>query len=161
METIKVKIKKLHKDAVIPKYAYKNDAGADVVAIDYVETDKYIEYFTGIAMEFDPNFVCCLFPRSSITKKDLMLKNSVGVGDPDYRNGYTFRFWKTKENGPSGGLPYIFKHEADKSTKSKLTHLFKGRHSTIHKVVTTWSRTDGTTTITNRIIKNWNSKGKR
>jgi len=99
MNVIDVKIKKLHKDAVIPKYAYENDAGADIIAIDFKETDKYIEYFTGISMEFDPSFVCCLFPRSSITKKDLMLKNSVGVGDPDFRNGYTFRFWKTKENG--------------------------------------------------------------
>lgn len=53
----------------------------------------YIEYNTGVI--WDPpeeNLVGLLFPRSSVTKYSLMLKNSVGVLDSGYRGEISARF---------------------------------------------------------------------
>ncbi len=89
---MKIKIKKLHPDAVFPKYAQFGDAGLDIVAIAKEITDKFIEYKTGLALEIPEGYVCLIFPRSSISKKDLMLCNSVGVLDSGYRGELIFRF---------------------------------------------------------------------
>ena len=78
----KVKIKKLHPDAVIPQYAKRGDAGMDLVATEV--TDGYgfsVTYGTGLAMEIPEGFVGLVFPRSSIRKYDLSLTNCVGVID--------------------------------------------------------------------------------
>lgn len=89
---MKIKIKKLHPDAVLPKYSQVGDAGLDIVAITKEITDKFIEYKTGLALEIPKGYVCLIFPRSSISKKDLMLCNSVGVLDSGYRGELIFRF---------------------------------------------------------------------
>ena len=94
---MKLKIKKIHPDAVIPKYARPGDAGLDIVAIGKEITDKFIEYKTGLSLEIPEGHVCLIFPRSSISKKDLMLCNSVGVLDSGYRGELVFRFQKLGE----------------------------------------------------------------
>lgn len=94
---VKIKIKKLHPDAVLPRYAYEGDAGMDVISIDKKITDKYVEYKTGLALEVPEGHVCLIFPRSSISKKDLMLCNSVGILDSGYRGELVFRFQKFGE----------------------------------------------------------------
>ena len=65
---MKVNIKKLHSDAIIPQYAKEGDAGLDLTAVD-VSTDKYgcFTYHTGIAIEIPFGYVGLLFPRSSTT----------------------------------------------------------------------------------------------
>lgn len=79
---MEVKIKKLNENAVVPKYAKVGDAGMDLVATSK-ETDKYgnIVYGTGLAFEIPKGYVGLLFPRSSISKYDMNLTNSVGVLD--------------------------------------------------------------------------------
>lgn len=95
---MQVKIKKLHPEAVIPTYAHKGDAGMDLVAIDrIISTDNdeqadYIEYKTGLAFEIPEGYVGLLFPRSSNSKKDLTLANSVGIIDSHFRGEVTFRY---------------------------------------------------------------------
>ena len=100
---MKVLVKKLHKDAIIPLYAYNSDAGCDLVAVTKNETERYIEYGTGLAFEIDPfesqDWYFEIFPRSSLSNYDLILCNSVGVVDNSYRGEVKFRFKKTKENG--------------------------------------------------------------
>jgi dUTP pyrophosphatase len=86
-----IKFKKLHKDAKTPANATGNDACWDLTAVSVQETSKYIEYKTGLAMEIPEDHVGLLFPRSSITKKDLILKNCVGIIDAGYRGEVTFR----------------------------------------------------------------------
>ena len=49
-------------------------------------------YGTGLAFEIPNGFVGLLFPRSSNTKKDLILGNSVGVIDSGYRGEVVFKF---------------------------------------------------------------------
>jgi dUTP pyrophosphatase len=83
---MKVKIKKLHPNAVKPKYAKENDAGMDLVATEIIsETPSQITYGLGIAMEIPDGMVGLIFPRSSIRNTRLQLSNSVGVIDSGYR----------------------------------------------------------------------------
>lgn len=99
---MKVKIKKLHRDAVIPKYAKEGDAGLDLVAIAKSTNSSYqAVYSTGLAVEIPKGFVGLLFPRSSIRNKELLLSNSVGVIDSGYRGDIQVTFKKT------GGLDSI------------------------------------------------------
>lgn len=94
MEHVSIKIKKVHPDAVMPNYAHEGDAGMDVVAVEKKETERYFEYKTGLAFEIPKGYVCLIFPRGSVTNKDLMLKNSVGVLDSGYRGELILRFKK-------------------------------------------------------------------
>ena len=95
---MRVNIKKMHKNAVIPKYAKDGDAGLDLVAVSRNENELYIEYDTGIALEIPEGYVGLVFPRSSISKYHLDLANSVGVVDSGYRGSVTARFKKTLDN---------------------------------------------------------------
>lgn len=90
---LEVKIKKLHKDAVIPTYAKDGDAGMDLTAVSCEYDDNgNICYGTGLAFEIPVGYVGLIFPRSSISKKDLALSNSVGVIDSGYRGEVSFKF---------------------------------------------------------------------
>ena len=83
---MKVKIKKLHPNAVKPKYAKESDAGLDLVATSIIENTSFqITYGLGIAMEIPEGMVGLVFPRSSIRNTELILSNSVGVIDAGYR----------------------------------------------------------------------------
>ena len=90
---MEIKIKKLSKDAVIPKYAKEGDAGMDLVATSK-EYDEYgnTVYGTGLAFEIPKGYAGLLFPRSSNAKTDLRLTNSVGVLDSGYRGEVMFKF---------------------------------------------------------------------
>lgn len=92
--TLEVKIKKLHPDAVVPKYAKPGDAGMDLVAVseEYDENRCKIKYGTGLAFEIPQGYVGLVFPRSSIHKTGLTLTNSVGVVDSGYRGEVMFFF---------------------------------------------------------------------
>jgi dUTP pyrophosphatase len=96
---MKVKIKKLHPNAVKPKYAKENDAGMDLVATEIInETDTQISYGTGLAMEIPDGMVGLIFPRSSIRNTGLELSNSVGVIDAGYRGEIQATFNKNGVN---------------------------------------------------------------
>ena len=93
---MQVKIKKLHKDSVIPKYSKAGDAGMDLTAVSKeYDKDGNICYDTGLAFEIPENYVGLLFPRSSLSKKDLSLANHVGVIDSGYRGSVVFKFKPT------------------------------------------------------------------
>ena len=97
---MRVHIKKLHPEAVIPVYAKESDAGLDLTATSIIEEDHdRIVYGTGIAMEIPEGFVGLVFPRSSIRKYELILSNSVGVIDAGYRGEIQATFLKTDYTG--------------------------------------------------------------
>lgn len=88
-----VNIKKLIPEAVIPTYAKPGDAGMDLIATSINnDNDDYIEYGTGLAIEIPDGYVGLVFPRSSNSKKDLLLCNSVGVIDSGYRGEIKLRY---------------------------------------------------------------------
>ena len=83
---MKVKMKKLHPDAVKPKYAKESDAGMDLVATEIISNTTFqVTYGLGIAVEIPDGMVGLVFPRSSIRNTELTLSNSVGVIDAGYR----------------------------------------------------------------------------
>ena len=93
---MKVKIKKLLPNAVIPKYAKQGDAGLDLTATSVSVTEEvgygYIEYGTGLAVEIPEGYVGLVFPRSSVSVTGLILANAVGVIDSGYRGEIKCRF---------------------------------------------------------------------
>ena len=95
---MKIKVKKLNSDAVLPKYAKAGDAGMDIYAVSKNETEKYIEYGTGLSFELPSGFMMLLYPRSSVSNMDLVMANSVGVLDAGYRGELKVRF---RKNGPA------------------------------------------------------------
>ena len=90
---MKVKIKKLHPDAVIPAYAKTGDAGMDLTAVSF-DIDEFgnLCYGTGLAFEIPEGHVGLVFPRSSNHKKGVILTNCVGVIDSGYRGEVSFKF---------------------------------------------------------------------
>jgi dUTP pyrophosphatase len=92
---MQVKIKKLHNNAVVPRYAKAGDAGMDLVATEVIDGYGFsVTYGTGLAMEIPEGFVGLVFPRSSIRKYDLSLTNCVGVIDSGYRGEIQATFRK-------------------------------------------------------------------
>jgi dUTP pyrophosphatase len=91
---MKVKFKKLIEGALPPSQSIKGDAGYDLTAISrsYDDNGKYIEYGTGLAMEIPEGYVGLIFPRSSVSKTDLILANCVGIIDSGYRGEIKARF---------------------------------------------------------------------
>lgn len=93
---MKVRIKKLHENAVIPSYSKKGDAGMDLTAVDrYFDLEGNVVYRTGLAIEIPEGYVGLLFPRSSVCKKDLSLCNCIGVIDSNYRGEILAKFKPT------------------------------------------------------------------
>lgn len=93
-----IKFKKLDDNAKLPQKAHETDAGWDMWAVSKKENEKYVQYGTGIAFDIPKGWVGELYPRSSVTNKDLMLKNSVGIIDAGYQGEIMFRFNVTKQN---------------------------------------------------------------
>jgi len=97
MNKLEIKVKKIDPNAKIPKYAREGDAAMDVYAVSKEKKDRYIEYGTGLAFEIPKGYVCLIFPRSSLSNKDLILANHVGILDSGYRGELRFRFKVTGE----------------------------------------------------------------
>ena len=90
---MKLRIKKLDVDAVVPKQMTDGAAGFDLTATMVTELpNKKLMCNTGLAFEIPEGYVGLLFPRSSVVRTDLRLANSVGVIDSDYRGEITIVF---------------------------------------------------------------------
>ncbi len=93
---LKVKVKKLDPNAVIPTYSKDGDAGMDLTITTIIsETTTDVTYGFGLALEIPKNYVGLVFPRSSVRKYDLSLTNCVGVIDSGYRGEIQATFKKT------------------------------------------------------------------
>lgn len=91
---MKVNIKKLNKNAKIPKYSKEGDACLDLYAASKTN-DSFgnAVYDTGLAIEIPPGYVGLLYPRSSICKTMHQMRNGVGVIDSGYRGPIKLVFW--------------------------------------------------------------------
>lgn len=93
LRKMKVRIKRLSEKAVVPKKAHESDAGFDLVATRiFFDKDGNLCYGTDLAFEIPVGYVGYVFPRSSNSKKDLIMSNCVGVVDAGYRGEVTFKF---------------------------------------------------------------------
>lgn len=91
---MKIKFKKMHPLASMPKKAHRTDAGFDLYccdfAIDWAKQELVCR--TGIAVEIPEGYAGLIFPRSSVSNKPLLLHNSVGVVDSGYTGEITAKF---------------------------------------------------------------------
>ena len=97
---MKVLIKKLSPDAVLPEYKHvdiyhnPNDMGMDITCISYEYDTKYDRflYHTGLAFKLLQGYGMLIFPRSSNTKTEAYLANSVGILDSTYTGELIFAY---------------------------------------------------------------------
>ena len=85
---MKIRVKKLQKNAVLPRYGTPYAAGADLYAIEDCEIPAGETRFvhTGIAVELPMGTVGLIYARSGLaSKQDLAPADKVGVIDCDYR----------------------------------------------------------------------------
>lgn len=131
--TMKVKIKKLHKNAKLPTFGTEDSAGMDLYVLEGKQIYPGVtEMFrTGISMEIPKGYVGLIFARSSTAgKKDLAPANKVGVVDSDYRGEVLIPLHnhgkniRTVETGERVAQMMIVKHakidleEVDELTKT-------------------------------------------
>lgn len=103
-EKMTVDMKLLHPEAKTPTKAHEEDVAYDVVATSCEEVGPNIyKYGLGIALDpsagidkyvsnyYTPAFM--LFPRSSIYKRGMVLSNSVGLVDQNYRGEISAVFY--------------------------------------------------------------------
>ena len=98
MEKVKLRLKKLSENAVLPSYAHDNDAGMDVTAASKTyDKNGNVVYGLGFAAEIVDNddAYVLIRPRSSVAKKNLVLANSEAVIDYGYRGEILLKFKKT------------------------------------------------------------------
>jgi dUTP pyrophosphatase len=85
---MRIPIKKLHPDAILPSYAHgaEEDAGMDLRALERVVLEPHAAQAvsTGIAIELPPGFEAQIRPRSGLGLKHSITVN-FGTIDPGYR----------------------------------------------------------------------------
>jgi len=96
---------KVNSKSLVFSPAHSGDAGYDILAASdpkivgirpiggpYYSSIDYIEYDTNLIIEPDEGFHTLLMPRSSISKTNLVLCNSIGLIDNGYRGTIKLRF---------------------------------------------------------------------
>ncbi len=83
---MKLKIKKLHSDAILPSYAKEGDAGMDIFTYENLTLlpGERGVVKTGIAMEFPEGYVFLVWDKSGISTKT-GVTTMAGVVDAGYR----------------------------------------------------------------------------
>lgn len=102
---MKLNVKKTTPDSVLPTYATDGSNALDLVCTAVVIHPDYAEVRTGISVEIPEGYVGLLFPRSSVSTKNLVMANSVGVIDSDYRGELMLRF-KVLDQASRGAFKY-------------------------------------------------------
>ena len=82
----KIKIKKIHPDAIIPRYAHNGDAGLDLFTIESLELEPRERKTVplGLAIEIPEGYVGLIWDKSGLSHK-YGIKSFGGVIDSSYR----------------------------------------------------------------------------
>ena len=83
-----LKVKKMHKDAIIPKYQTTGSAGFDLHALNdvIIYPGETVIVDTGLAFDIPENHEIQIVPRSGISAKTkLRISNAPGTIDEDYK----------------------------------------------------------------------------
>lgn len=83
---MRVQIKKMHPEAVLPRYANPHDAGMDLFSVEQVvlQPNEKKTIKTGIALALPPNHVGLVWDKSGLASK-FHLHTFAGVIDESYR----------------------------------------------------------------------------
>ncbi len=90
---MKIKFKRIHSDAVIPKFMTNGAACVDLVATQIMRNgkNKVLVKF-GFSTEIPEGWKICIAPRSSFTHTSWIMANSPGQVDSDYRGEWMVKF---------------------------------------------------------------------
>lgn len=95
ISSIRIKVKKLYEDSIIPTYGSEKAGCADLYAhlidCDKVVIDPHttVKIGTGVAFELPDGFAGLIYARSGLsTKEGLRPANCVGYADCDFRGEY-------------------------------------------------------------------------
>jgi dUTP pyrophosphatase len=96
---MQIKIKKLHRDAIIPKYAHEGDAGMDLHSIEEVtiHPGERVVIGTGISIELPKDYVVLVWDKSGLAA-NYGITTMAGVGDSGYRGEYKIVLLNTSYN---------------------------------------------------------------
>lgn len=86
---VKIKVKKLHLDAILPSYAHAGDAGMDIFSVEdvLIKSGERALVSTGLSMEFPEGYVCLIWDKSGLAAKN-GIKTMGGVIEHSYRGEY-------------------------------------------------------------------------
>lgn len=104
---MKVLIKKVHPDAVIPKYATPGAAGFDLVAIEdvVIVPGQTTAVKTGLSVEVPFGYEMQIRPRSGLSLKTaLRVSNAPGTVDSDYRGEVAVILTNSSPKNVAGSL---------------------------------------------------------
>jgi len=85
---LKIKIKKIHPNAQIPRYAHEGDAGMDLISIEniVIEPKHRVAVRTGLQVELPKGYEMQIRPRSGLAlTKGITVLNTPGTIDSEYR----------------------------------------------------------------------------
>ncbi len=88
MNEFKLKVKRIHKDAILPNYAHYNDAGLDLYSIEekIINPSETALIKTGIKIELPFQTEAQIRPRSGLAlKNSITVLNTPGTIDEGYR----------------------------------------------------------------------------
>jgi dUTP pyrophosphatase len=108
---MKVKVLKMHPDAVLPNKTYPNDFCYDCVAVSEQEVAPNVwKYGLGLAMQIERDelnlmhddicFAIDARPRSSVWKTGMVLSNCVGTIDENYTGEISAVFYHVNTTMP-------------------------------------------------------------
>jgi dUTP pyrophosphatase len=138
-----LKIKKLHNDAKIPRYAYAGDAGMDLFCVEnhLIKSQERLNIPTGIAMEIPKGHVGLIWDKSGLAAKN-GIHCLAGVIDSGYRGEIILTLLNTSKND------YKIK-KGDKICQLLIQEIFQPKIKLVQKL-----------TNTDRGIKKHGSSGK-
>jgi dUTP pyrophosphatase len=89
---MRVKFKKLDKNAIAPSRGSEYAAGWDLVATSMKKERGVVSYGTSLSIEIPEGYFGILAARSGVYRTDLSLANGIGTIDSDYRGELVFKF---------------------------------------------------------------------
>lgn len=87
MDKLTVLVKTENDDIILPEKTYEDDACFDIRSKNEYILEPYVPTIieTGLAFEFPNDYKLCLYSRSGLSSKGVILLNSVGIIDPNFR----------------------------------------------------------------------------
>ena len=85
---MKIKVKKLHQDAKLPKYHHPGDIGMDLYSMEEItlKPGEHHRFWHGFALEFPEGYGAIVMDKGSISKAGFV--HMGGVYDAGYRGEY-------------------------------------------------------------------------
>ncbi len=95
---LKIKVKKLHPEAILPYYPHEGDAGMEIFSIEDVniKAGERALISTGLSIELPSGYVCLVWDKSGLAAKN-GLKTMGGVIEHSYRGEYKIVLFNTSK----------------------------------------------------------------